>query len=123
MGKRGPKKGNGGAPKKDLNAKLDQTILETIEKMSIMQCTQVEISEFIGISVPTLLKNKNFVKTYKKGIEGGKASLRRLQWKGAMDGNSTMLIWLGKQYLDQSDKKELSGSGGGPITFKVVYDS
>jgi len=35
---------------------------------------------------------------------GGKASLRRNQWKLAQDGNATMLVWLGKNMLDQTDK-------------------
>jgi len=26
-----------------------------------------------------------------------------------------MLIWLGKQYLGQTDKQEVGGEGGGPI--------
>lgn len=32
--------------------------------------------------------------------------LRREQYKAAMGGNTTMLIWLGKQLLGQSDKSE-----------------
>ena len=35
----------------------------------------------------------------------GKASLRRKQWNLA-EKNATMGIWLGKQYLEQSDKIE-----------------
>jgi hypothetical protein len=31
-----------------------------------------------------------------------------------------MLIWLGKQYLNQADKKELTGKDGGPIRLKDV---
>ena len=34
----------------------------------------------------------------------GKPKLRKAQWDLGMEGNSTMLIWLGKQYLDQRDK-------------------
>ena len=34
-------------------------------------------------------------------------SLRRRQFKTALeDGNVTMQIWLGKQHLDQTDKRE-----------------
>ena len=36
----------------------------------------------------------------------GKIRLRQLQWKAAESGNVSMLIWLGKQYLGQSDKQE-----------------
>lgn len=33
-------------------------------------------------------------------------SLKRKQWEMAMNGNITMLIWLGKQNLGQTDKVE-----------------
>jgi hypothetical protein len=38
-----------------------------------------------------------------------------MQFKKAQEGNVPMLIWLGKQYLGQSEKHELSGPAGGPI--------
>lgn len=43
--------------------------------------------------------------------EGGKRSLRRTQFKAALEGNPQLLIWLGKQYLGQSDKSEVEHSG------------
>ena len=33
-----------------------------------------------------------------------------MQWQAAENGNPTMLIWLGKQMLDQKDKVENSGT-------------
>jgi hypothetical protein len=36
----------------------------------------------------------------------GKELLRAKQFQSAMDGDRTMQIWLGKQYLNQSDKHE-----------------
>ena len=44
----------------------------------------------------------------KKGRDQGKTSLRRMQWEKAQSGNTTMLIWLGKQMLGQKDKLETS---------------
>ena len=38
----------------------------------------------------------------------GKIALRRKQYDVAMSGNVTMLLWLGKQYLGQSDKQEIN---------------
>jgi uncharacterized protein with von Willebrand factor type A (vWA) domain len=35
-----------------------------------------------------------------------RASLRRLQWGKAKEGNVTMMIWLGKQILGQKDRME-----------------
>ena len=36
-----------------------------------------------------------------------KIELREKQWELAMMGNVQMLIWLGKQYLGQSDKPQV----------------
>ena len=36
----------------------------------------------------------------------GKIGLRRKQYEVAMAGNVPMLIWLGKQYLDQAEKQQ-----------------
>lgn len=48
----------------------------------------------------------NYSEAYKKFSEEGNISLRRMQRKKAMDGSVPMLIWLGKQYLHQTDKQE-----------------
>ena len=40
--------------------------------------------------------------------------MSRVQFAKALAGNPTMLIWMGKQYLDQTDKKEITGPDGGP---------
>lgn len=88
-----------GRPKK----KIDY---QTVEKLASIQCTQEEISNFLGISTKTLQRDDEFCRIYKKGLENGKMSLRRWQYKKAQDGNVSMLIWLGKQYLGQTDKVE-----------------
>lgn len=77
---------------------------EEIEKYAKIHCTQEEIASLVGVDRATLLRDKKFCDIYKKGIEEGKASLRRLQWKGAIEGNTSMQIWLGKQLLGQRDK-------------------
>jgi hypothetical protein len=33
-----------------------------------------------------------------------------MQWQNAEKGNSTMLVWLGKQYLNQKDKSEVQST-------------
>ena len=94
-----------------------------VEQLAAMQCTDEEIAAVLGVERSTIKRRKKdddeFCTAYKKGKERGKASLRRMQFKAAEGGNATMLIWLGKQYLDQSDKtqQEISGPGGGPITW------
>ena len=86
-----------GRPKKIIDYQL-------VEDLSQIQCTQEEISQILDISSRTLQKDEEFLRIYKKGIESGRMSLRRMQYKSAMNGNVTMQIWLGKQYLNQMDK-------------------
>ncbi|MCK9319974.1 hypothetical protein, partial [Methanoculleus sp.] len=43
---------------------------------------------------------------YKKGQEGGKMSLRRIQWKHA-EKNPSMAMFLGKVYLGQRENKQV----------------
>lgn len=103
---------------------------ESVEKLCSLQCTEEEIAQFLAISVDTLCRackrdhEQSFAEYFaqKKGL--GKVSLRRAQWQAAQKGNPTMLIWLGKQYLDQRDKSshELSGPNGKPIETKAYGD-
>ena len=92
-----------GRPKKEID-------YATVEKLANIQCTQTEIASFLGISVRTLQRDEEFLKIYQKGQENGKMSLRRIQYKLA-EKNTTMAIWLGKQYLGQKDVIEASTTG------------
>jgi len=94
----------------------------TVEKLALLQCTQEEIASFVGVSVDTLRNRKEFIGIYKKGQLEGKMSLRRLQWKKANEGNVTMIIWLGKQYLGQSDKQELTGKDGKSLVPDIKFE-
>jgi AraC-like DNA-binding protein len=85
----------------------------TVEKLCLIQCTGEEIASVLGCSYDTLERRckeeyeESFAEYIKRESSGGKASLRRAQWKKAIDdGNATMQIWLGKQYLGQRDKQE-----------------
>ena len=89
----------GGRPKKTIDYEL-------VEKLAHIQCTQDEVANILNITRATLAKDEVFIQTYKKGLENGKTSLRRFQWKAAEKGNTTMLIWLGKQYLGQKEPKQ-----------------
>jgi hypothetical protein len=82
------------------------------DELCDIQCTQEEIAQVIGCSVDTIQravkrdKGVGFAEYYKKASAGGKTSLRRFQWAAAKGGSVPMMIWLGKQYLGQSDKVE-----------------
>ena len=84
------------AKKKDVDLKL-------VEDLAALLCTQVEICKIIGITERTLRNRADISDAYKKGQETGKISLRRMQFKLA-EKSPAMAIWLGKQYLGQSDK-------------------
>jgi hypothetical protein len=92
-----------GRPKKPIDYEL-------VERLSRLHCTQVEIAEALGLSVDTLQRDDKFCGIYKRGIEQGRASLRRLQWDAAENGDKTMLVWLGKQYLGQRDKQDVENT-------------
>lgn len=82
-------------PKKEID-------YEVVEKLASIQCTQEEIANFLEISVRTLQRDDEFCRIYKKGMDNGKMSLRRTQFKLA-EKNTSMAIFLGKQYLGQRD--------------------
>ncbi|MDD3135007.1 MAG: hypothetical protein PHF64_00765 [Methanoregula sp.] len=90
---------------------------EKAEKLAIILCTQSEIAAVLNVPLSTLEHDPEFLRIHKKGMETGKASLRRMQYKGAEAGNATMLIWLGKQHLGQRDRmeQEITGKDGSPI--------
>jgi len=88
-----------GRPKKELDTNL-------IENLASIFCTNQEIATIVGCHPDTLADN--FSEYLKKGRDKGKMSLRRMQWEKAQSGNTTMLIWLGKQMLGQRDKIETS---------------
>lgn len=93
-----PTKKKRGRPKAEIN-------YDAVEKLASIHCTQDEIATFLGISVRTLQRDEEFCRVYKKGTEKGKISLRRTQFKLA-ERNPAMAIFLGKQYLGQTDKVE-----------------
>lgn len=82
-------------PKKEID-------YETVEKLASIQCTQEEIANFLGLSVRTLQRDEEFGHIYKRAQDNGRMSLRRIQFKLA-EKNTSMAIFLGKQYLGQRD--------------------
>lgn len=89
--------------------------LKVVEDLAKIHCTEAEIAAFFGVSPELIRRRKKsdeqFRGALEKGRDQGKTSLRRLQWKSAMSGNVTMLIWLGKQLLGQSDRHGIEHSG------------
>ena len=75
---------------------------ELLLKLASIHCTMKEMVDIMGVSEDTL-KNR-FSGIIDKGKATGKMRLRRKQMEVALeDGNPTMLIFLGKATLGQSD--------------------
>ena len=79
--------------------KLDTSI---IERLSMIMCSYEEIAMVMDTSVDNL--KKRYKDIIDKGRAEGKKGLRRAQYeKAVMDKDVRMLIFLGKNYLEQSD--------------------
>lgn len=84
---------------------------KVLEGMLRIQCTEEEIASVLGTSIDTISRKckahygLTFAEVKKKHFGLGRISLRRTQFKHA-ETNCSMAIFLGKQYLGQSDKVE-----------------
>ncbi len=109
-----------GRPRKEFN-------WEEFDKLCGIHATQREVADWFEMSEDTVdrrIKEQfgmTFADYVKQRQAPGKISLRRKQYEMAMNGNVTMLIWLGKQYLGQADKQEQAVTHTG-ITLNVTTD-
>lgn len=84
---------------------IDQSLFE---KLCGLQCTLAEIAGMFDCSEDTIERwckrtyDEGFAETYKKHSAAGKLSLRRAQFRLA-EKSAAMAIFLGKNYLGQSD--------------------
>ena len=99
-----------------------------IEKMAGLMCTDEEIAAMMSdererISVDVLTNDNNgatFAECKEKGQARGKASLRRNQFK-LSETNAAMAIFLGKNWLGQTDKQDVKADiDGGSIVFNIM---
>lgn len=74
---------------------------QEVMKLSSIGMKNSEIAEWFDIDDSTL--NYNFKQELTKGRLNLNQSLRRAQISLALSGNATMLVWLGKNILGQSD--------------------
>lgn len=75
---------------------------DQVKKLAAIQCSNEEMASVLNCSKDTL--ERRYAAIIKDGRASGRMSLKRKQYEVAMSGNVGMLIWLGKQYLDQSEK-------------------
>ena len=108
-------------PQNDYRRKHPKTAVKTVEgvlvgrgetsriiqpdevfKLSKLGCSLEEMSEWFDVPRETL--KYNFRDLIAKGRQETKQALRRAQIKVALGGNTSMLIWLGKQMLEQTEQ-------------------
>ena len=102
---------------------------DKVDKYLQYQCDGTGIAGLFGIHPDTLYKACE--EKYKMGFSAysaikkseGKELLRAKQFAVAMEGDKTMLVWLGKQYLEQKDKSDIEHSGTAIINISVSKDT
>lgn len=98
-------------PRKEIDEDL-------IYELASYGLTRIEIASLCQCSPSLLDHNPVYCEAIKEGHNCRNASLRRKQFEVAMHGNVAMLIWLGKQYLGQTEKVEQFGE----VTVKEAID-
>lgn len=86
-------------PKKQIDA-------NQVEQLAAIGCTMQEMAAVLGCHIDTL--RDNYSDALEKGRNVGKTTLRSMQWNSAKKGSVPMLIWLGKQRLNQRDRLDLN---------------
>lgn len=85
---------------------------DEFDKLCQMHATLQEIAGWFKCSEDTIenavkqVHHMGFSDYWALKSAGGKVSLRRSQWQKALAGDNTMMIWLGKQHLGQTDKAQ-----------------
>lgn len=112
-------KSKGGRPLTNIDKKI-------FENLCAIQATLVEIANIFACSEDTIQRfckreyKMSFSEAFEKFSANGKVSLRRIQFKAAEAGNVTMQIWLGKQYLGQTDKQEMEVTEEKDYIFNIL---
>lgn len=102
---------DGGMPAKKIEINMDDLVL-----VARTGATNAEMASRLGISHSTFderLKDPDFRQIVEDARNEVKVSLRAKQVAMALAGDRTMLIWLGKQWLGQKERNEISGVGAG----------
>ena len=102
------------------------------EELCRIQCTQLEICSVLNVSDEKLAQwcrktyKVNFSEISKVFRSEGNTSLRRRQFLNAQSGDTKMLIWLGRNWLKQTDKQESPEDEEPPEPVQIViqgYDA
>lgn len=93
-------------------AVLDDPIAPTprdlgiVERLGALMCEPVEVIAICGMTKEQFNLSEALQGAWARGRERAKTRLRLMQWDAAACGSERMLVHLGKQYLNQSEKTE-----------------
>lgn len=98
-----------------------------VQIFGMFRATQETMAEYYGVSIDTIRRRMNdpegdFCKAYKKGNGMLRMKLMEAQVNAALAGNTSMLIWLGKNILDQKDNVKNEVDITQPISVIVDED-
>ena len=111
-----------GRPEKPINWDL-------VEELLLADCTGTEIAANFDIYPDTLYRRieskygMSFTAFAAERKEKGDSNLRQTQYKKALSGDNTMLIWLGKLRLKQKDPdRQTDSNTASQVIIKVQHD-
>ncbi len=84
--------------------RLTEAEQEELSQKAALGMASRRLAAYFGIDRATMTKHYGHIIDRHRAI--AEASLLKEQWKVALKGNPTMLVWLGKQLLGQADKPE-----------------
>ena len=94
--------------------RADEATLELLGRLGELQCTQDEAALIMGLDVLVIAEFLDREPAAEAALSRGRGrgleALRRTQFKLA-ETNATMAIFLGKNYLDQGDRREVEQGG------------
>jgi hypothetical protein len=103
-----------GRPAKDIDAEL-------VRKLAKLGCTQDEIADFFGVTQSVI--SERFRSDFHLGCAESKISIRRMQFKRAMQGSDRMLVHLGKVFLGQTDRLDVTSKGARTVVYVEAADN
>ena len=101
---------------------------ERVNELLEADCEGTEIAAYLGIVPNTLYErckkdnNLSFSEYLQQKKAKGNSLLKEKQHKIALAENVGMLIWLGKQRLGQSDKKDLAHTIKDELPFNIKLE-
>lgn len=85
--------------------------LVTVERLGSLMCDPVEVIAITGLTKAQFNSSEALQGAWARGRERAKARLRLMQWDSAAMGSERMLVHLGKQYLEQTERTESKNVG------------